>query len=56
MSDEENKRLGMDRAIPRRDFIGGVATGLVGMAVCRAFAQPTAESLGLEPAVDITGG
>jgi spermidine dehydrogenase len=56
MSSEEEKKLGMERAIPRRDFISGVATGLVGMAVSRAFGDTSPGPSGIEPAADITGG
>lgn len=56
MSESEYKRLGMDRAIPRRDFISGMATGLVGISVSRAFAQTSSNLSGLEPAADLTGG
>jgi spermidine dehydrogenase len=56
MSGSEDKNLGMDRRIPRRDFIGGVATGLVGMAVSRAFAETSPDLSGIEPAADLTGG
>ena len=56
MSDNEYKRLGMDRNIPRRDFISGMATGLVGAAMPRAFAAPSENLSGIEPASDLTGG
>lgn len=56
MSDQEYKDLGMERAIPRRDFISGMATGLVGLSMPRAFAQPAADLSGIEPAADLTGG
>lgn len=51
----EDKNLGMDRSIPRRDFIGGVAGGLVGMALAPGFAHSSAPS-GAEPGSDLTGG
>ena len=56
MSDSEDKSLGMDCRIPRRDFVSGVATGLVGMAVSRAFAETSADFPGIEPPADLTGG
>jgi spermidine dehydrogenase len=56
VNDNEYKSLGMDRSIPRRDFISGMATGLVGMSMPHAFAQPSSELSGIEPAADITGG
>ena len=57
MSDTERKRLGMDRPIPRRNFVSGVATGLVGMSILsRAFSESSTNFSGVEPAEDITGG
>ena len=56
MSDSEDKNLGMDRPIPRRDFINGLATGLVGMAASRAFGQSGTAVSTEEPAADLTGG
>ena len=56
MSDSKDKELGMDRSIPRREFMSGVATGLVGLAVSRAFGGSSPDSSGMEPQTDLTGG
>jgi spermidine dehydrogenase len=56
MGDSEEKNLGMDRPIPRRDFINGVTAGLVGMAASRAFGQSGAAFSTEEPAADLNGG
>src|SRR5438477_2143278 len=53
---EEDRNLGMERRIPRRDFISGAATGLVGMAISPSFARPSADSSGVGPAADVTSG
>jgi spermidine dehydrogenase len=37
MSDEQDRKLGMDRPIRRRDFLNGVAMGVGGAAACSFF-------------------
>ena len=56
MRDSEYRQLGMDRAIPRRDFLSGMAAGAAGLATGPAFARPVVNFSGIEPASDITGG
>jgi spermidine dehydrogenase len=46
----------MDCAIPRREFVSGVATGFVGLAVSRAFGGSSTGFAGIEPQADLTGG
>jgi spermidine dehydrogenase len=55
MSSSEEKNLGMGRSIPRRDFIGGVAAGIIGVTASRAVASNTPAAT-VEPGVDLAVG